>query len=109
MIRDGAEEEARTSLASPRHGGATQRAARRAKHIHYTFMGKLTLIPVGVLFFGSGMGFLVFHSCVERKKKKKKKKKNDFFLKRFFFFFFSFFSVIIMENSLCRRFLFSGR
>jgi hypothetical protein len=77
MIRDGAEEEAALVIASPRHGGATQRAARRAKHIHYTFMGKLTLIPVGVLFFGSGMGFLVFHSCVEIQKDKTKEKKNS--------------------------------
>jgi hypothetical protein len=62
MIRDGAEEEAALALPTSPRGGATQRAARRAKHIHYTFMGKLTLIPVGVLFFGSGMGFLVFHT-----------------------------------------------
>lgn len=48
-------------LQSPR-ARVHQRVARRAKHINYTFMGKLTLIPVGVLFFGSGMGFLVFHS-----------------------------------------------
>jgi hypothetical protein len=58
MIRDD-DEEAPLLPSSPR---STQRVTRRAKHINYTFMGKLTLIPVGVLFFGSGMGFLVFHS-----------------------------------------------
>lgn len=35
--------------------------ARAAREIKYVFMGKLTLFPVCVLFFGSGMGMLVFH------------------------------------------------